>query len=110
MFEAIDAFFGIITWRPQFGGSSEVSYVGLLIMAIMSFVGAGVVMRLTQVESSFNFMVNFSVMMIGCFAFREFGAPILFPMQNEIVASAITANFGMTLAGFVLLLAYRNST
>ena len=107
----MDSLMAVFTWRPDwFSGTGETTDVALLIMALMSFVGAGVVMRLTQVESSFNFMVNFSVMFIGCLAFKEFGAPSLFPMQNEIIASAVTANFGMTLAGFDLLLAYRNST
>ena len=106
----MDSLMSVFTWRPDlFSGSGEMSDISLLIMALMSFVGAGIVMRLTQVESSFNFLVNYSVMFIGCVAFKEFGAPVLFPMQNEIIASTVTANFGMTLAGFVLLLAYRNS-
>lgn len=106
----MEALLEIISWRPTLSSSGNVSNVAMLIMILMSFLGAGVVMRLTQVASSFNFAVNFSVMLIGCFAFREFGTPALFPTENEIVASAVTANFGMTLAGFVLLLAYRNTT
>ena len=104
----MDDVMSILTWRPDLFGTGE-SDVTFLMMVIMSFIGAGVVTRLTKIETSFNFTVNFSVMLIGCFLFRQFGAPILFPMKNEIVASAITANIGMTLAGFVLLLAYRNS-
>ena len=45
----------------------------------------------------------------GCLFINAYISETLVPLQNEIIASAVSANFGMTVAGFALLFAYRKT-
>lgn len=105
----MDGYINIISWSPGTIAEGALSDASLIIIVIMAFIGASVVTRIARVNTSFNFSVNFAVMLAGCFAVHSWTNGLLMPVSNDLVASAVSANFGMTLAGFALLFTYRNS-
>lgn len=105
----MDGYISLISWSPSSIASGVLSDASLFIIVIMAFIGASVITRLANVDTSFNFSVNFAVMLGGCLAVHSWTSEVLLPVSNDLVASAVSANFGMTLAGFVLLFSYRNN-
>lgn len=99
--------FGSLALTSEIGTSGSFLDGELLIIALMSLVGASVVARFTNINSSFDYAVNYMVMLASCLVVDSFFSKLLAPVGNELVASALAANFGMTLAGFVLLFRYR---
>ena len=100
---------GFLAWTPDFGLSGSILEPKFLMILIMSFIGASVVTRLAKINTSFNFSLNYMVMLAGCLLVNSVASSALIPVTNELIASAVTANVGMTAAGFALLLGYRNS-
>ena len=103
----MDGYINLISWTPGSTGSVGLD-AGFMLMVVMAFIGASIVTRIVKVNSSFNFSVNFMVMLAGCLATHAFMADALHP-GSGLISSAISANFGMTMAGFALLFSYRNS-
>ena len=101
--------FAFLAWTPDIGTGGSLFDAKFLIIAVMSFIGASVVTRLAKINTSFNFSVNYMVMLASCLLVNSFASKIPVPVGNEFIASAVTANLGMTLAGFVLLFGYRKS-
>ena len=104
----MDSYVSLISWSPGSIASGGLSDASLFIIVIMAFIGASIITRLANVNTSFNFSVNFAVMLGGCLAVHSWTSEVLLPVSNDLVASAVSANFGMTIAGFVLLFSYRN--
>ncbi|NNE24858.1 MAG: hypothetical protein HKN11_19845 [Rhizobiales bacterium] len=105
----MDSYISLISWSPSSIASGALSDASMLIIVVMAFIGATIITRVANVNTSFNFSVNFAVMLGGCLAVHSWTSEILLPVSNDLVASAVSANFGMTLAGFVLLFSYRHS-
>jgi len=105
----MDAYINLINWTPTSVASGAFSDSSMLIVVIMAFIGASIVTRLVNLNTSFNFSVNFAVMLAGCLAVHSWTSEVLLPVSNDLVASAVSANFGMTLAGLVLLFSYRKT-
>ncbi|MDH3740901.1 MAG: hypothetical protein OER56_04825 [Hyphomicrobiales bacterium] len=105
----MDNYISLISWSPSSIASGALSDASLLIIVVMAFIGASIITRVANVNTSFNFSVNFAVMLGGCLAVHSWTSEMLLPVSNDLVASAVSANFGMTLAGFVLLFGYRHS-
>ena len=101
--------FGFLAWTPDFGIGGSFFEPKFLMILIMSFIGASVVTRLAKINTSFNFSVNYMVMLAGCLLVNSIASSTLVPISNELIASAVTANIGMTAAGFALLFGYRKS-
>ena len=104
----MEALISILSWSPNMSGPGSVN-ISVPVIIIMSFIGASVITRLVNINTSFNFSVNFLVMLTGCFLMNHWVGENVIPVSNDLVASAVTANFGMTMAGFALLFSYRNS-
>lgn len=104
----MDGFVNLISWSPGSVGSSGLD-AGFLLMLVMAFIGASIVTRIAKVNTSFNFSVNFMVMLAGCLAVNAFMGDAMLTSGDGLIASAISANFGMTMAGFALLFSYRNA-
>ena len=105
----MESSFGFLALTPEIGTSGSFVDGELLVIAVMSLAGAIVVPRLTKIETSFDFSVNYIVMLASCLLVNSIFSKPLAPVGNELVASALAANFGMTLAGFVLLFRHRKS-
>ena len=105
----MDSYINLISWSPSGIAEVALSDASLLVVVIMAFVGASIVTRISNMNTSFNFSVNFAVMLAGCLMVHGWTSEILLPVGNDLVASAVSANFGMTLAGFALLFSYRKS-
>ncbi len=105
----MDGYVNLISWMPGSVGSQSLFDASLIIIVVMSFIGASVVTRLAKINTSFNFSINFLVMLAGCLFVNAYVSDMLVPLHNEIVASAVSANFGMTVAGFALLFGYRKT-
>ena len=101
--------FGILAWAPEMGSGGSFFDANFLIIAVISFIGASVVTRLAKINTSFNFSVNYMVMLASCLLVNSYAGSTMALVGNELIASALTANVGMTIAGFVLLFAYRKS-
>lgn len=106
----MDGYVSLISWSPGSVGSVGLDDASLLVVVIMAFIGASIVTRVVQINTSFNFTVNFMVMLAGSFMVHSWTSEALMPLSNSLVASAVSANFGMTLAGFALLFGYRGGT
>ena len=101
-------YFEIISWTPS-GSAAGSGDLNLLIVVVMSFIGASIVTRIAEINTSFNFSVNFAAMLTGCLVVQAWTSDALMPVSNSLIASAVSANFGMTLAGCALLFGYRKS-
>jgi type III secretory pathway component EscS len=104
----MEAIINVLSWSPNLAGPGAVD-LSVPVIIVMSFIGASVITRLVNINTSFNFSVNFLVMLAGCFAMHQWVGENVIPVGNDLLASAVTANFGMTMAGFALLFSYRNS-
>ncbi|MGI9463306.1 MAG: hypothetical protein ACR2OM_05175 [Aestuariivirgaceae bacterium] len=105
----MDGFINVISWSPSGIASGSFLNGGLLIILVMSFIGASIVTRVAKINTSFNFSINFLVMLAGCLMFNSYASELLLPFENEFIASAVAANFGMTVAGCALLFGYRKT-
>ena len=105
----MDGYISLLSWGGISGNSGVSGDASLLIIVIMAFIGASIVTRVARVNTSFNWSVNFAVMLTGCILVHNWTSEALMPVSNDLVASAVSANFGMTLAGFALLFGYRKS-
>ncbi len=105
----MDGFISLANWSPSGIASGSFISANLIIILVMSFIGASIVTRLAKINTSFNFSINFLVMLAGCLMFNAYASEFLLQLENEFIASAVAANFGMTVAGFALLFGYRNT-
>ena len=103
----MESSFGFLALTSEIGTSGSLLDGQFLVIAVMSLFGAIVIARLTNIETSFDFSFNFMVMLASCLLVNSLLSKPLASVGNELVASALGANFGMTLAGFVLLFRYR---
>ena len=103
----MESSFGFPALISEIGTSGSLLDGEFLVIALMSLFGAIVIARLTRIETSFDFSFNYMVMLAGCVLVNSLLSKLLAPVGNELVASALAANFGMTLAGFALLLRNR---
>lgn len=101
--------FEIFVWAPETGTGGSSFDAKFVIIAVMCFIGASVVTRLTKINTSLNFSVNYMVMLASCLLVNSYAGKTLAPVGNELIASALIANYGMTIAGLVLLFGYRKS-
>ena len=104
----MDGYLSMISWTPGSIGAGGLD-AGFFLMVGMAFIGASIVTRIIKVDTSFNFSVNFMVMLAGCLVMQGFLGEALQTTSNGLIANAISANFGMTVAGFALLFGYRNA-
>ena len=105
----MDGYLSLINWSPVAGGAGGLTDLSFLVVVVMSFIGASIVTRLVDINTSFNFSVNFMVMLAGCLLVNHWVGANILPVENDLVVSAVNANFGMTMAGFGLLFTYRNA-
>jgi hypothetical protein len=103
---------GIVSLLDAFTGASsnlggDLPAGGLLLLLALALFGAQLVNGLSQRPSLFHLLVSLSAMLIGALAGNALLVGWHIPLSHEVLVSTTFALIGMTVAGLMLIAAYK---
>jgi hypothetical protein len=98
------------SWLPYPGGLDVVPDDSLVLILIMSLVGAAILGNFLPHSTWFNSAVNVSALFVGGIVANAIFSLTGIHFLDSTLAAALVANVGMTIVGLGVLVAYRNAS
>jgi hypothetical protein len=97
------------SWLPYPGNLTLLPDGTLLLMIIMSLVGATILQSFLPYSTWFNSAVNVSALFIGGLVANVVYGWTGLHLLDATVSAVLVANLGMAIAGLLVIIAYRNA-